>query len=597
MNNIPQRLAALRKEMKQQHIAAFITTGSDPHGSEYFADHWKEMEWISGFTGEAGTALILHDHAFIWTDSRYYLQAGQQLKDTGFELMRDGEMTTPSIPKYLTSNLKEGDIVGINPELFSNHAFTNIQSQLAEYGIKLQSADLIGKLWTTDRPSISTSPLYAYDEKYAGLGVADKLALVREKMKEERADTLITAALDEIAWLLNIRGTDVEFNPVVISYLILDRQSCTLFVAPEKLTSETLQYFIHHKIAVSDYLNIYAAIRLIEPEQTVLFDGSKLNRALYEAIPQSCKKIDKQTPIVLLKARKNNVELDGERAAMIKDGVALTRFFMWVEQAVAKDNLTEYDLGLKLKGFRAEQENFVEESFGSIVGYQGNGAIVHYEAPEQGSALVKPTGMLLVDSGGQYLEGTTDITRTICLDTPTEQMIHDYTLVLKGHLALAQARFPYGTRGSQLDALAHQFLWQEGLSYGHGTGHGVGHFLCCHEGPQNIRMNENPAILETGMVLSDEPGIYRTDQWGIRIENLITVVPAEKTDFGEFLKFETLTLFPYESRLIDFSMLDRKDIDWINTYHRHVYNTLAPHLKPEEQKWLREKTKDICHSC
>jgi len=593
MNTINERLAALRNEMKKQHISAFITTGSDPHGSEYFADHWKEMEWISGFTGEAGTALIMLDEAFIWTDSRYYLQANQELSGTGFELMRDGELTTPSIPQYLIKHLHNGDIVGINPELFSNNAFLEIQQQLNTYDIHLQGVDLIKTLWTDNRAPIPTGLLYAYDIKYAGQNVADKLSIVRQQMANQRADILITSALDEIAWLLNIRGTDVEFNPVVISYLVLDQQDCTLFVAPEKLTAETIQYLVQNKIGVSDYVNIYSALKRLDVNKSVMFDGSKLNRALYEAIPQHCKKIDSHTPIVLLKACKNDVELEGERQAMVKDGVALTRFFMWVEKAVKEQQLTEYALGIKLKGFRAEQENFVEESFGSIVGYQGNGAIVHYSAPAVGSSIVEPKGMLLVDSGGQYLEGTTDITRTICLDKPTDRMIRDYTLVLKGHLTLAQAQFPYGTRGAQLDALARQYLWHDGLTYGHGTGHGVGHFLCCHEGPQNIRLNENPAILEPGMIVSDEPGLYRTDLWGIRIENLICVTKDQTTEFGEFLKFETLTLFPYERQLIDVNLLSRKDIEWINDYQQRVYNTLAPHLNPDEQSWLKNKCKTI----
>ena len=590
---INQHLAALRAEMKRNHIAAFITTGSDPHGSEYFADHWKEMEWVSGFTGEAGTALVLHDEAFIWTDSRYYLQAGKELADTGFSLMRDGEMATPSIPQYLVAHLHKGDVVGINPELFSNNAFLKIQSELAEAGLTLQGTDLIGRLWTDGRPQMPIGALYAYDVKYAGQSVAEKLEIVRAKLAQRHANVFVTSALDEIAWLLNIRGTDVEFNPVVLSYLVLDNKSCTLFVAPEKLTSEAIQYLVSNKIAVSDYANIYAALRLIEPDSTVLYDGAKLNRALFEAIPQGCRKIDGQSPVLLPKAMKNAVELEGERVAMKKDAVALTRFFMWVEQAAKQSNLTEYDFGLKLKAFRAEQENFVEESFGSIVGYEGNGAIVHYSAPAEGSSVIKPEGMLLVDSGGQYLDGTTDITRTTCLGEPSAQMIHDYTLVLKGHLALARARFPYGTRGSQLDALAHQFLWQEGLSYGHGTGHGVGHFLCCHEGPQNIRMNENPAILEVGMIVSDEPGLYRTDKWGIRIENLITVVEAEKTEFGDFLKFETLTLFPYERRLIDTSMLDNGEIEWINNYQQRVYDTIAPLLNDDERMWLKDKCEKL----
>lgn len=587
-----EHLNHLRKQMKQHGLAAFITTGSDAHGSEYFADHWKEMEWVSGFTGEAGTALITLTEAFIWTDSRYYLQAGIELANSGFELMRDGELTTPTIPQYLCLHLHNGDIVGINAELFSCNAFGAIRNELAEFGIQLQSSDLIGQLWK-DRPQIPTNTLYAYDEKYAGQSVADKLALVRKDMKARRADCYVTSALDEIAWLLNIRGTDVEFNPVVISFVVLDMENCTLFVTPEKITPEAIQYFVKNKIGVGDYNHIYQALRRIETDKTILFDGSKLNEALYEALPQDCKKLNQQSPIMVPKAKKNAVELDGERRAMVKDGVALTRFFMWIEKTVGKERLTEYDLGVKLREFRAEQENFVEESFGTIAGYMGNGAIVHYSAPKEGSSVVEPHGMLLVDSGGQYLDGTTDITRTICLDTPTEQMKHDYTLVLKGHLALSRAKFPYGTRGAQLDALARQFLWQEGLSYGHGTGHGVGHFLSCHEGPQNIRLNENPAILEIGMIVSNEPGLYRTDKWGIRIENLVTVVPAETTEFGDFLKFETLTLFPYDTRLIDKSMLSADDIELVNNYQQRVFDTISPLLNEEEKAWLKDKCSKI----
>lgn len=593
MENIQNRLAALREAMKQQHVAAYIIPGTDPHASEYIADHWKERVWISGFTGSAGTVVVTQKAAGLWTDSRYFLQADFQLSGTGIDLFKDGLLETPSINAWLISTLKEGERIAVNPEMFSVNAYSSMRAEFEQNNLELISYDFLKNIWQ-DRPSLPIEPFFAYDVEYSGQSVGEKLQLVRAEMQKRKADVSVFSALDEIAWLLNIRGTDVDFNPVVISYVMVEQDNCTLFIAPEKLTPDGIRYLVTNKIAMADYDNIYSALRTIKSDHTVLYDGSKLNQALYEAMPASCHKVSAASVVLKLKSIKNEVELEGTRKAMLVDGVALTRFFRWLEHNVPAGNLTECDIMALLKEFRSESAHFMGESFGTIAGYNANGAIVHYAANEDSCATLQPDGMLLLDSGGQYLDGTTDITRTIALGTPTEQQKHDYTLVLKGHVALAQAKFPRGTRGSQLDALARQFLWQEGMHYGHGTGHGVGHFLCVHEGPQNIRLEENATILESGMIISDEPGVYKAGEYGIRIENLVAVTEAETTDFASFLQFETLTLCPYDQKLIDWSMLDEKETAWVNAYHKKVYEKISPSLNKDEQAWL--KTKCMQHS-
>lgn len=592
MQNIKERLEALREAMKQQRVAAFIIPGTDPHASEYITEHWQERVWISGFTGSAGTVVVTQKAAGLWTDSRYFLQADIQLKDTGIDLFKAGLPDTPSINTWLVSVLKKGERVAVNPEMFSVRAYAEMSADFEVAGLELVSRDFLKMLWH-DRPSLPIEPFFVLDTEYAGRTVSDKLAQVRAIMDSHGADVCVFSALDDIAWLLNIRGTDVDFNPVVISYAMVEKEHCTLFIAPEKLTAETVRYVVSNKIAIADYENIYSALKSIQNYSTVMYDGTRLNRALYDAIPTSCRKIDVLSPVQNLKSIKNETELKGIRQAMLSDGVALVRFFIWLEQNVAKGHLTECDIMTMLKGFRAEDPHFMGESFGTIAGYGSNGAIVHYAASDETCATLQPDSLLLLDSGGQYLNGTTDITRTVCLGQPTERQKHDFTLVLKGHIALACAKFPKGTRGSQLDILAHQFLWQEGLHYGHGTGHGVGHFLCVHEGPQNIRMDENPTVLAPGMVISDEPGIYRTGEYGIRTENLVTVVEDETNDFASFLKFETLTLCPYDSNLIDVDMLNQAEKDWINAYHKRVYDNIAPLLNKEEQSWLKLKCSEI----
>ncbi len=588
MSTIIERLTALRSLMKEHNLSAYIIPGTDPHASEYMADRWKEITWITGFKGETGTVLVTLDQAFLWTDSRYYLQADKELAGTTVELMRESDLDTPTIPEWLNAHLPAGSLIGVNPEMFSVQGYAALNGRLTANGSRLFSIDLIRPLWIEDRPAIPSDPLFVFDEKYAGESVDSKLTRIRAEIRKAGAEAMVVSALDEIAWLLNIRGNDVEFNPVVISYVLLEQDRCTLFVEPSK--AEAAQaYFAAHHITVAGYEDIFAQLGTLDC--AVLFDGAKLNEALYEALPAGGKKIDTQSPILRLKSIKNETELAGIRKAMKKDAVALTRFFKWLEQEafISGEQITEYSLMQKLYTFRAEQENFIEESFGTIAGYAANGAIVHYGATKDDCAVVEPHGILLLDSGGQYLDGTTDITRTICLDEPTAQMKRDFTLVLKGHIALACARFPRGTRGNQLDVLARQFLWQGGLHYGHGTGHGVGHFLSCHEGPQNIRMDNNPTPLQIGNVCSDEPGLYRTSEYGIRTENLIAVVPVESNDFAEFYGWETLTLCFYDTKLFDLSIMTEQEIAWVNAYHQRVVDEICPLLTADETAWLRTK--------
>ena len=584
---VVERLAALRGAMKEANLAAYVVPGNDPHASEYMASHWCEMQWLSGFNGEAGTMVVTMEKALLWTDSRYYLQAGIELKDSTIELMRESDVDCPSVIDWLSENVQ--GLVGVNPEMFSVNDFAD-WSEKAE----LKSIDLIKPLWTENRPAIPADKLYPYSADFAGETVESKLARMREQIAKKKANAMIISALDEIAWLLNIRGNDVEYNPVVISYVVLEADKCTLFVNPDKIDSPAQNYLDFNNIDVQPYEAVFDYIRSLSG--TILYDGARVNEALYEAIPEGCKKINTKSPILIDKAKKNAVELEGERIAMRQDGAALTRFFKWLEEEAFADGQTQTECTIadKLHEFRAQGENFVEESFGTIAGYKGNGAIVHYAATPDNCAVVKPEGMLLLDSGGQYLDGTTDITRTVWLGGRIPQQAKlDYTYVLKGHIALARARFPRGTRGNQIDALAKQYMWEAGITYGHGTGHGVGHFLGCHEGPQNVRTDNNPTALEIGHIISDEPGIYRTDMWGIRTENLITVIPAKQTKAtttnDEWLAFEILTLCFYDTSLIEISLMTEDEIDWINAYHVRVYKEISPLLNNEEKSYLAYK--------
>ncbi len=588
MDQITKRLSLLRDAMKQQGISACIIPGTDPHASEYIADFWKERVWISGFDGSAGTAVVTLTSAGLWTDSRYFLHAAEQLEGTGIELMKQGLPETLEILPWLATQLKAGEKVGVNAQMFSVNAYSAMKSELSMSNLELVSIDLLAKVWT-DRPSLPLNPFFVFDTKYSGKPTTEKLTAVRAEMKKAHADVFVISALDDIAWLFNIRGNDVAYNPVVIAYALVESDKATLYISTEKLTAETSAYLKAQGVTVAPYLAIYDELKQIPVAKAVLIDGGKLNQALFESIPAGCAIRNSMSPVFKLKSVKNEVEMTGVRLAMAKDGVALTRFFMWLEENLNSGQLTEVSIDKKLYEFRSKQENFVGESFGTIAGYAAHGAIVHYSATPESASTLKPENIFLLDSGGQFLDGTTDITRTVALGTPTAQQKTDNTLVLKGHIALAKAIFPSGTRGSQLDILARKAMWDLGLNYGHGTGHGVGHFLNVHEGPQSIRMDENPTVLQPGMMLSNEPGMYRTNEYGIRIENLVQVVPAQKTEFGQFLKFETLTLFPIDQHLINFDMLNNSEIDWLNEYHQRVYDILSPKLNEYEREWLSKK--------
>ena len=590
--------------MQKEGLSAYIVPSTDPHASEYMASHWAEVHWLTSFTGEAGTAVVTMDQALLWTDSRYYLQAGIQLEGTTVSLMRESDIDCPKIAEWLISaisnqpKMADTSCVGVNPEMWSVNEYKKLKEQLAEAGIGLKSVDLIRPLWTNDRPAIPTHRFFEFDTRYAGESVHSKLERMRSKMREKKVDAMVVSALDEIAWVLNIRGNDVEYNPVVISYLVLEQEKCTLFVGNEKVTREVSAYLRANDIDIRGYNEVFGYLSGLEC--TILYDGAKVNEALYEAISAAAKTVNAQSPIQIAKSHKNDIELAGVRRAMEQDAVALVRFFRWLEsndtrEKMADGKLTEWDLMEQLHTFRTMGKRFIEESFGTIAGYQGNGAIVHYAANEETAATVYPKGMLLLDSGGQYLDGTTDITRTVWLGGKIPaQAKRDYTYVLKGHLMLGHIRWPRGTRGNQLDALAKQYMWQAGITYGHGTGHGVGHFLGCHEGPQNIRTDMNPTVLEPGQICSNEPGIYRTGKWGIRTENLVAVTPVdstpEATTEDEWLTWETLTLCPYDTKLIDLSLLTEQERQWLNDYHAKVYRRISPLLDTEEEKWLKKKT-------
>lgn len=591
-STINNRIAALRAHIAQEQIQAFIIPSTDPHLSEYVAPHWQSREWISGFTGSAGTVVVTAKDAGLWTDSRYFLQAARQLEGTCITLYKEMLPETPNIPEFLSAHLQEGDCVGIDGKMFSAEEVEHLQKELKKSGIRIKSiADPMQLLWT-DRPAMPLAPAFVYDTKYAGMSFTEKLSAVRQAMEAAGADSLLLSALDEIAWLLNIRGNDVHCNPVVVSYLLIEKDKVNYFVQPQKVTPELAEYFsangisVHPYEEIGDYLNSFNA-------HSILMNPAKTNYAIYSAIRPGCLIINGASPVALLKAIRNKQEIAGIHAAMQRDGVALVKFLKWLDEAVPAGKETEISVDKKLHTFRAAQPLYMGESFDTIAGYKEHGAIVHYEATPETDVTLKPEGFLLLDSGAQYLDGTTDITRTIALGPLTEEEKTDYTLILKGHIALAMAVFPEGTRGAQLDVLVRMPIWKERMNYLHGTGHGVGHFLNVHEGPQSIRMNENPIALQPGMVTSNEPGVYKAGSHGIRTENLVLTVPAGEGMFGKYLKFETLTLCPICRKGIIKKLLTAEEIGWLNDYHRTVYEKLSPDLNYDEREWLKEACKAV----
>lgn len=590
--SIKERIHALRMTFRPNNIKAFIIPSTDPHLSEYVAPYWMSREWISGFTGSAGTAVILMDKAGLWADSRYFLQAEKELEGSGITLYKEMLPETPSITKFLCQNLKPGESVSIDGKMFSVQQVEQMKEDLAPYQLQVNLfGDPLKNIWK-DRPSMPDAPAFIYDVKYAGKSCGEKVAAIRTELKEKGIFALFLSSLDEIAWTLNLRGSDVHCNPVIVSYLLVTQDEVVYFISPEKITQEVNEYLQEQQVSLRKYDEAESFLNSFAGEN-ILIDPKKTNYAIYSAINPACKVVRGESPVTLLKAIRNEQEIAGIHHAMQRDGVALVKFLKWLEASVLSGKETELSVDRKLHEFRAAQPLYMGESFDTIAGYKEHGAIVHYSATEESDVTLQSKGFLLLDSGAQYLDGTTDITRTIALGELTEEEKTDYTLILKGHIALAMAKFPAGTRGAQLDVLARMPIWSHGMNILHGTGHGVGHFLSVHEGPQSIRMNENPIVLQPGMVTSNEPGVYKAGSHGIRTENLTLVCKDKEGMFGEYFKFETITLCPICKKGIIKEMLTAEEVKWFNDYHQTVYKKLSPSLNEEEKKWLLEATKAI----
>ena len=592
-DTIPKRIQSLRTWMEQVGIDAFIIPSTDPHLSEYVAPHWQSREWISGFTGSAGTVVITQEEAGLWTDSRYFLQAARQLKGTGIDLYKEMLPETPSIPTFLSARLKRGQTVGIDGRVFATDAARSLLQELSPRGISLISTgDPMEQIWT-DRPEMPLGTAFIHETKYAGRSCAEKLTTIRAEMRKAGADNLLLSALDEIAWTLNLRGNDVHCNPVIVSYLLIGQEDAHYFINSRKVTPEVAAHLYEAGVSLHTYQEIDSYLTQQLLPGSLLLEPGKTNYAVRSALPAHCRVIETASPVALLKAVRNEQEITGLRQAMRRDGVALVKFLKWLEEAVPQGKETEISIDKKLHELRAAQPLYMGESFDTIAGYGAHAAIVHYEATPETDIPLQPRGFLLLDSGAQYLDGTTDITRTIALGPLTDEEKTDYTLILKGHIDLAMAVFPEGTRGAQLDVLARMPIWQHRMNFLHGTGHGVGHFLNVHEGPQSIRMNENPVTLRAGMLTSNEPGVYKAGSHGVRTENLVLTVPAGEGLFGRYLKFETVTLCPICTRGIIRDMLTDAEIDWLNQYHRTVYEQLAPSLDEDERLWLEKACENI----
>jgi Xaa-Pro aminopeptidase len=591
--NVRDRISALRNEMKNKGIKAYIIPSTDPHISEYVAECWSSRAWISGFTGSAGTVVVTDTDAGLWTDSRYFLQAENELADSGISLHKLGLPDSMDYPEWLKKNLNSGDVVGFDGKVFTVALAQKMKKLFSLKDLQLNTEnDLIELVWN-DRPSVPDSMIFEHELAYSGKSRKDKISEIRKSMNDQDADYHVMATLDDINWTFNIRGRDVAFNPVAICYAIIGKESSELFINEAKIPTELKSALESEGIKIMSYNSIADRIKEFESAKNVLVDINKINLWLYESIPAHCVKIEGANPSTMLKACKNDTEIQGMKNAMRRDAVAMINFIYWLETTVGNEKITEVSTMEKIREFRSQIQLYFGESFNTIAGYKGNGAIVHYGASEATALEIQPEGFFLFDSGGQYLDGTTDITRMFHLSEPTAQEKIDYTLVLKGHIMLSMAQFPVKTRGSQLDILARKNLWDRGCNYMHGTGHGVGCFMNVHEGPQNIRMDENPTTLEPGMIVSNEPGLYRAGQYGIRIENLVVVVQGDKTDFGQFLKFENLTLCPIDTKAIDKTLLSDDEINWFNEYHRNVYNEVAPLLDDEMRRFLVDKTKAI----
>lgn len=593
MNEINQRLESLREVMRREHLSAFIFPSTDAHQSEYVADHWQGRAWISGFNGSAGTAVVTMKSAALWTDSRYFLAAEEQLKGTEFQLMKLKIEGTPTISEWLAQELQgENAEVGLDGMVNSCHETVGLIADLRKSGgITVRTNfDPLELIWT-DRPAIPANPVEIQPMEFAGESVTSKISRIRTALRQRHADGMLVSALDDIAWTLNLRGTDVHCVPVFVSYLLISSQQVSLYVDPAKINDEVKAYLAENGISLYPYNKVAEGLKQYS-EYNILLDGDETSYFLWKTV--KCQEIIAgNSPVPAMKAQKNDREIAGFRQAMQRDGVAMVKFLRWLKPAVEAGGQTEISIDRKLTALRAEQPLFRDISFDTIAGYQAHGAIVHYEATPETDVALKPEGLILIDSGAQYQDGTTDITRTIALGPVTEEMKHVYTLVLKGHIQLELAKFPDGASGTQLDALARECMWREGYNYLHGTGHGVGSYLSVHEGPHQIRMEWKPTPLRAGMTVTDEPGLYLSGKFGVRIENTLLIKDYQTAEFGKFLQMESLTLCPIDLSPVDFSMLQTEEIEWLNDYHRDVFDKLSPYLEGDDLEWLREATRPV----
>ncbi len=588
---VNQRIEALRDVMKREHLAAFIFPSTDPHQGEYVPDHWKGREFISGFNGSAGTAVVTLTSAALWTDSRYFIAAEEQLRGTEFQLMKLKMPGTPTIAEWIGKECGAGTEVAVDGMVNSASFVKELIADLRQQGgITLRTnLDPLAQIWK-DRPAIPENPVEIYPMKYAGESCSEKIARIRKGLREKHADGMLMSALDDIAWTLNLRGTDVHCNPVFVSYLLISSRDVTLYINKVKLTPEVEAYLKAEGVGVAAYEDVAKGLKDYF-EYNILLDPDEVNYTLYKQVSREI--VEAESPVKRMKTIKNPTEIAGFKSAMLKDGIAMVKFLRWLKPAVEAGGQTEITVSDKLESLRAEQPLYRDISFDTIAGYQAHGAIVHYEATPDTDVPLKPEGFLLLDSGTQYLDGTTDITRTIALGPLTEEQKRVYTLVLKGHIQIELCKFPSGASGTQLDILARQALWREGLNFMHGTGHGVGTYLNAHEGPHQIRMEYKPAPFVAGMTVTDEPGIYLEGKFGVRIENTLLVTPYKETQFGQFLQFESLTLCPIDTTPIVRELLLDEEIAWLNQYHQHVLATLSPHLDDEETEWLKDACKEI----
>lgn len=590
---VNDKVKKLRELMDKKSITAYIVPTSDPHQSEYVAEHYKDRAWITGFTGSAGIAIVTQNEAILWTDGRYFIQAEKELAGSEFKLYKMNIPGFPTYSEYLQEALRDGDSIGFNGKVFDESSFEKLTDLFKEKDISfVDEYDLVGEIWE-DRPALPSSKAFVLEEIYSGKSTREKIEEIRKELNKKDADYFLLGSLDDIAWLYNIRGRDVSNNPVVISYALVTKDKAYLFVDGDKIDKEVEEYLGQNGVEIHAYDEVLNFVKKFEPNTRVLLDKNRVNRWLFSGIPLECKVISEMNITTKLKGIKNFTEIENQRTAYIKDGVALVKFYKWIDENIGKIEINEISAEEKLLECRKEQKGFVEPSFGTISAYKANAAMMHYSASEESYAVLKPEGLYLVDSGGQYFDGTTDITRTVALGPITDEEKRDFTLTLKGHINLISARFLEGTSGHVLDILSRYPLWQEGIDYKCGTGHGVGYMLNVHEGPHRISQMPNNVAMEKGMIVTIEPGVYKAGSHGIRIENVVVVDKDIKNDSGQFMKFEVLSLFPIDLECINVEMLSEKEKDWLNNYHKEVYDKLSPYLNEEEKAWLKNETRTV----